>query len=103
MNLALTDPLDRLRIAGLIEGTTLILLLGVAVPLKHLAGLPVATSVMGPIHGVAFVLYFAALIDNFSGGGWSPREMARASLVAMIPFGTFANDRWLARRRTVRR
>lgn len=52
----LTDPLTRLRIAGLFEGTTLLFLLLIAVPLKHLAGYPEIVSAAGPVHGLAFVL-----------------------------------------------
>lgn len=91
-------PLGRLRLAGIIEGITLISLLLIAVPLKHLFGIPDAVSLIGPIHGIAFILYIVTLIDNFSGGGWSGRDMARTSVVAIIPFGTFLNDRFLARR-----
>ncbi len=94
----LSDPLSRLRLAGAVEGATLLILLLVAVPLKHLAGVPAAVSVMGPVHGVAFVAYLVALADNFAGGGWRPREMARVGLVALVPLGTFLNDPWLARR-----
>lgn len=96
--MSLSDPLRRLRLAGLIEGTTLLVLLLVAVPLKHLAGLPGLVSVMGPVHGLAFVAYLVALVDNLAGGGWRPRDMMRAGLVALVPLGTFINDRWLARR-----
>jgi hypothetical protein len=39
-----------------------------------------------------------ALADNFAGGGWRPRDMARVGLVALLPLGTFLNDPWLARR-----
>ncbi len=94
----LSNPLTRLRLAGLIEGTTLLILLLVAVPLKHLAGMPAAVSVVGPVHGLAFVAYLVALADNFAGGGWRPRDMARVGLVALLPLGTFLNDPWLARR-----
>ncbi len=98
MKLSFASPLNRLRLVGLIEGTTLLALLVIAVPLKHLAGVTEATAVVGPIHGMAFVLYIVALIENFAGGGWRPRDMMRVSLVALVPFGTFANDRWLAKR-----
>lgn len=94
----LLDPLSRLRTAGLLEGTTLVLLVFVAVPLKYLANLPGMVSVLGPVHGIAFVLYLVALLDNFAGGGWTWREMARVGLAALVPFGTFLNDHWLARR-----
>ncbi|PWK76194.1 DUF3817 domain-containing protein [Aminobacter sp. AP02] len=91
----LTDPLTRLRCAGLFEGTTLLFLLLIAVPLKHLAGYPGIVSAAGPVHGLAFVLYIVALVDNFSGGGWSRKEMLRTGLACLVPFGTFINDRYL--------
>jgi integral membrane protein len=91
-------PLGRLRIAGLIEGTTLVALLFVAVPLKHLAEVPGLVTVVGPAHGVAFILYIVTLIENFAGGGWTPRDMLRTALAAIIPFGTFFNDRRLRQR-----
>lgn len=92
----LTDPLTRLRSAGLFEGTTLLFLLLIAVPLKHLAGYPEVVSAAGPVHGLAFVLYIVALVDNFSGGGWSRNEMLRTGIAGLLPFGTFVNDRHLA-------
>ncbi|WP_414445616.1 DUF3817 domain-containing protein [Burkholderia sp. 22PA0106] len=46
-----------MRFVSLVEGATLLLLVCVAVPLKHLAAFPPATRLMGPVHGVAFVLY----------------------------------------------
>jgi integral membrane protein len=45
--------LRRLEIASLLE-VTLILLLFVGVPMKHLGGWPAATAVLGPVHGAAF-------------------------------------------------
>jgi integral membrane protein len=92
----LADPLTRLRCAGLFEGTTLLFLLLVAVPMKHLAGYPEIVSAAGPVHGLAFVLYIVCLVDNFSGGGWSRKEMLRIGLACLLPFGTFINDRYLA-------
>ena len=92
------SQLRRMRAVSLLEGATLVLLLGVAVPLKHLAGFPVATSIMGPIHGIAFVLYVWMLVQTLSLGGWTRAEAARMVLAAFIPFGTFVNERALARR-----
>jgi integral membrane protein len=91
--------MGRLRIAGLIEGTTLVTLFFVAVPLKHLADEPGVVTVVGPAHGVAFILYLVTLIENFAGGGWSTREMLRTGLAAILPFGTFLNDRRLRQRK----
>ena len=102
MTLALRDEelsqLRRMRAVSLLEGTTLLLLLGVAVPLKHLAGFPVATAIMGPIHGMAFILYVWMLVQTLSMGGWTRTAAARMVLAAFIPFGAFVNERALARR-----
>lgn len=76
------------------------LLVLVAVPMKHFAGLPIATRVMGPIHGMAFLLYVWMLIQTVSGGSWSRSETMRMVLAAFIPFGAFVNERTLARRQS---
>lgn len=68
--------------------------------MKHFAGLPIATRVMGPIHGMAFLLYVWMLIQTVSGGSWSRSETMRMVLAAFIPFGAFVNERTLARRQS---
>lgn len=93
--------LRRMRLVSLIEGSTLLLLLFVAVPLKHLASLAVAVHIMGPIHGVAFVAYVWMLIQTVSGGGWSSSDTIRLVIAALIPFGAFVNERALARRQAM--
>ena len=91
-------PYRRLRWAGRIEGVTLVLLLGVAVPLKRVWGYPDLASVMGPIHGLAFIAYALALAETVSSGGWRPIEIIRTALVAVVPFGPFFNDRFVGRK-----
>jgi len=93
--------LRKMRSASLLEGFTLIILVGIAVPLKHFAGLAVATSIMGPIHGIAFVFYFWMLIQIVSGGGWARGEVTRMIVAALVPFGAFVNERALARRQAL--
>jgi integral membrane protein len=77
----------RLRIAAIVEGVTLLILLAVAVPLKHIAGLPIVVSVMGPLHGLAFLLYLWAVIYVAFSENWSKTEVARLVLGALVPFG----------------
>ncbi|MET2829302.1 DUF3817 domain-containing protein [Mesorhizobium shangrilense] len=90
--------LRMMRIASVFEGITLVTLLGIAVPLKHLLGFSIATAVMGPIHGVAFVFYVWTLIQTVSGGDFNKFETARMVVAALVPFGGFLNERMLARR-----
>jgi integral membrane protein len=89
------NQLMQMRRVSMLEGTTLVALLFVAVPLKHIAGYPVAVTVMGPVHGIAFLLYVWMLLQTVSGADWSRREITRAVIVAFIPFGAFVNERFL--------
>jgi integral membrane protein len=88
----------RLGIVSLLEASTLILLLFVAVPLKHLAGWPAAVAVVGPIHGLAFLAFLWLAIETAAGGECSKREAARLVLMAFIPFGGFASFVFLRRK-----
>ena len=89
------DQLRRLEVASLIEATTLV---GIAVPLKHMANFEVAVRIMGPVHGLAFLAYVWTAFQTISGGGWRPAEVARLFVVAFIPFAGFANLRFLRAR-----
>ena len=87
-----------LRRVGRIEGATLLLLLCVAVPLKRIAGIEVGTAVMGPIHGIAFILYFHVACATVFDGRWSAGGIVRVLGAALVPFGTFLNERMLRTR-----
>ncbi len=92
------DQLRKMRVVSQFEGTTLILLVFIAVPLKHLMGLSTATAVMGPIHGIAFVFYIWMLIQTLSSLDFSKADAAWMILAAFVPFGGFLSGRALARR-----
>jgi integral membrane protein len=87
--------LRRMRQVSLMEGATLVVLIFIAVPLKHLAGYPLATAIMGPIHGTAFVVYVWMLIQTVVSGEWSRAEILRLVVAAIVPFGAFINERVL--------
>jgi len=90
--------LKRLHLASLVEGSTLVILVCLAVPLKHLAGYPQLTSAMGPIHGLAFLFYAWMVINTASAGLWRKGQVTRLLLLAFIPFGTFFNIGMIKRR-----
>ena len=50
------SPLNRLRVVAFWEGVSFLVLLGVAMPLKYLAGWPLAVRVVGMAHGILFIL-----------------------------------------------
>jgi integral membrane protein len=87
----------RLRYASLLEGTTLLVLLAIAVPLKHVAGWDMGVKVMGPIHGLAFVSYtwFAINAVAEADGNW--KDAARFIALAIVPLGGFYSAAKLAK------
>jgi integral membrane protein len=93
----LATPIGRLRIIGFVEGISYLLLLFVAMPLKYLAGVPAAVSVVGMAHGLLFVLFVAALAQAALAAGWGMRRVAWAFASAVVPFGTFVLDAELRR------
>ncbi|GJD52750.1 hypothetical protein OPKNFCMD_5517 [Methylobacterium crusticola] len=95
-----TDPrqLRLLGIAAAAEATTLLLLVGVAVPLKHLGDWPLAVRVLGPLHGLAFVAYLWLVLQSVGAGLWTRGEAARLLLAAVVPFAGFLAARAVARR-----
>jgi integral membrane protein len=89
------NQLRRMRLVSLLEGTTLIILVFVAVPLRHLGGYRIATTIVGPVHGMAFLVYIWMLVQTIS-GGFIPRGYAlRLMVAAFVPFGAFFNERVL--------
>ena len=89
---------SRLRLLCLLEAVTLVALVFVAVPLKHLAGLPSAVSVMGPVHGFAFLVLCWAVNHAVASRDIPPRAGWRLVLLAFVPFGGFHGWATLGRR-----
>jgi integral membrane protein len=46
---------NHLRLSALLEGISFLVLLGIAMPLKYMAGIPEPVTVIGWAHGVLFV------------------------------------------------
>lgn len=74
------------------------ILVCIAAPLKHLAGIPTVSAIMGPIHGIAFVAYIWLMFSTRSQLGWTTGEMLRLLVPAFIPSGTFFNVAFLRRK-----
>jgi integral membrane protein len=96
----LRTTLGRLRLIGLAEGISFLVLLGIAMPLKYLAGMPSAVRVVGMLHGVLFVLFVLAVFEAMGSLRWSVRQVALALLASLLPFGTLLLDRRLRREQT---
>lgn len=86
--------IGRLRLLGFLEGISLLVLMGIAVPYKYIYGNSALVKAIGPIHGVLFLLFVFNTISvgiqykwKFSTTTW------KVLLACIIPFGTFYVDR----------
>lgn len=91
------SPVGRVRWIALAEGVSFLVLLGIAMPLKHLAGLPLAVRYVGWAHGVLFVALMLVLAAAWGARKLSTGDAARVVIASLLPFGPFVLDRRLAR------
>jgi integral membrane protein len=91
------SSLGRLRIVGLVEGVSYLVLLGVAMPLKYFAGVPAAVKSAGSAHGLLFVLYVMALGAVAFERRWSLLRTTLFFAASLVPVATLVLDRSLRR------
>ena len=70
----------------------MLVLLGIAMPLKYLANLPEAVKITGWIHGVLFVAFMVAVLVMYYERNWPFKKVVIAFIAAFLPFDTFVFD-----------
>jgi len=92
MNLLKTG-IGRLRIIAILEGISLLTLVFIAAPMKHMMDNPAFVKVMGPVHGALFLLFLFNTLSVGVEQNWKFKETTwKVLLACMIPFGTFYID-----------
>ena len=89
----LSTTIGRLRLLGLLEGISFLLLLGICVPLKYVAGIPEPVSVVGMAHGILFIAYVLWVFIATSEYNWNFKTVGYSIVAAVLPFGTFVADK----------
>ncbi len=88
--------LQRLRAISIAEATTYLALLAATV-YKYAAGGDRGVEVLGPLHGVLYLLFAALVLVHHRDLGWPPRKAMMAMVLGSLPFGGFwLERRWLA-------
>ncbi len=90
--------MGRFRLIAIAEGISYLVLLLVAMPLKYLAGYPLAVKYTGWLHGVLFVLFGILLVQVWIKYRWRFWQAAVAFIASLLPFGTFVLDRKLKKK-----
>ncbi|WP_126428639.1 DUF3817 domain-containing protein [Brevibacillus marinus] len=93
----MNSALGRLRLVGYLEGTSFLLLLGVAMPLKYVWNVPEPVTVLGWLHGLLFVLYLLAAVHATIVQRWPLLRLLAAVIASLLPFGPFVFDARLRR------
>ena len=79
------------------QAASFAVLLGVAVPLKYLAGYAGAVTVVGVLHGTSWLLYMWVVLAMVSLKMWNTLETLRLVGSTLIPLGGFSTARWIRR------
>lgn len=87
--------IGRLRILGLFEGISLLILLFIAVPLKYKYNDPSLVKTMGPIHGALFLVFVVNSISVAIQQKWRVGVTVKVLLSCILPFGTFYIDHYI--------
>lgn len=85
--------IGRLRIIGFLEGISLLVLIFIAMPMKHYYNNPSLTKFLGPVHGAIFLLFLFNTLSVGVEQNWKFKTTTWKIIVAcFVPFGTFYID-----------
>lgn len=98
---------DWFRKIAIAEGISFLILLGIAMPLKYFAGIPIAVTIVGSIHGILFIAFMILaweVKDEPVVVQWKKKFawLVICFIAAILPFGTFILDKNLTKRQDKR-
>jgi len=81
------------RKAAIAEGISFLVLLIVAMPLKYFAGMPLAVTIVGSLHGALFIAFMIMVYLVKEKYKKPIRWGIIAFIASVVPFGTFYMDK----------
>lgn len=81
------------RLIALSEGTSYVLLLFIAVPIKYYLNDPTYVKILGMPHGILFIVYLIFAVIFKLKKKCNPFDFFIISAASLIPFGTFYVDK----------
>lgn len=92
LNKTQNTALKSLMIMGYLEGTSFLLLLCIAMPLKYMMGIPEAVRYVGMAHGMLFVAYIVVLMTTALRIKMPIWAIPAGVIGSFLPFGPFIFD-----------
>lgn len=90
------SELKKFRLINKIEGYSFLILLFIAMPLKYMAGIPMATKIVGMTHGLLVFAFIYQLIQATDEVKFTTKELVTIVIASLLPFGSFYNDKLCA-------
>jgi len=87
--------LKSLTLIGYLEGTSFLLLLFIAMPLKYMLDIPEGVKYIGMAHGMLFITYIIILIGSAIKMKMPLWAIPAGVLGSLLPFGPFIFDHLL--------
>lgn len=81
-----------LRLVGLLEGISFLLLLFIAMPMKYMFDNPILVKYVGMGHGVLFILFLLVLFIVCEKEKLSLKVFLMGLIASILPFGPFVFD-----------
>jgi integral membrane protein len=91
------ESIKPLTWVGYFEGTSYLLLLGIAMPLKYQLGIVEPVKYLGMAHGILFMAYIFTLMSTASKIKLPLWAMPFGVIASLLPFGPFVFD-WVLKR-----
>ncbi|MFT7601453.1 MAG: integral membrane protein [Acidimicrobiales bacterium] len=96
MTRSLASVLPPLRRISIVEAVSYLVLL-IATVVKRIGTTELGVTIVGPIHGVLFLVYAAMLLRDYNVLGWTLWKTVAAMVIGSLPLGGFWVERkWLA-------
>lgn len=92
------SELKKFRFINKIEGISFLILLFIAMPIKYYLDVPMATKIVGMIHGLLVFAFLYQIIEAKKEANLSFKTVGLYSLLSLIPFGSFYTDTLLAKK-----
>ncbi len=92
----LSTRIGRLRAISVVEGISYLLLLLIS---RWVLDWHAGVAVLGPIHGILFVVYLLGVLDLHKRMNWDLATLAKLLVASAVPFATFFVERWLRTQR----
>ncbi len=81
------------KIIAILEGSSLLLLLFFAMPMKYFFSQPIFVKTIGMAHGLLFIGYIILAIMLKIELNWNWKKFGIICIASILPFGTFYIDK----------